>query len=187
MTLKQQIWEAHPYMPRLNKLKMAKYLPVGYSRLCAVSQLLGLPTPDKFCPKNSELSQEALTLRSSNGDLLCKFWIEPPNQNRIELPNGKALTEHDYYVLAGNQINTSGFIEGCGCTSCEGCRSAYLRDKADEISHALQKRVVPVGLPKDQRVNSTSPEVNERLPEVYRIPKPIPVIVGYVPLVTDGN
>lgn len=167
-------------MPRLNKLKMAKYLPIAYTRVCSASQLLGLPTPDKFLTKNCSISNDLLTIKSSD-EFICSMNLESLSMTLVD---GRVLTDHAYWELT-EQLTEQGYYPSCGCIDCSQIRADYEANQVAEVSRQMDTFSVPIKLPKEQRINSTSAEANARLPKEYQVPKAIPVIVDYQALLTE--
>ena len=168
-------------MPRLNKLKMAKYLPVLYSRVCTASQLLGLPVPEKFNPKNCSLNNVLLSVKADDGTLITSMDLET---FRLQLPDGRFLDQHSFWELSSKPTD-AGYYSDCGCSECTSIRDAFESQQADTLSRQMHHFVIPINLPREERINSTSPEANSRLPKDYQIVKPVPVIVSYQPLLTE--
>lgn len=187
MTLKDQIWKAHPYMPRVNKLKMATHLPRAYARACEASQRLGLQPPSKYNAKNCTLISDRLSIKDEDGCLICTFDLEQPYQNRLVLASGKVITDHEYHQLLEAETQEGNYYSDCECISCINNREKQTKKKAEELSRQLSERVIIVGLPKDKKINSISPEVNQKLPNEYKNPTRNLVIVGYFSTSTDSN
>lgn len=171
-------------MPRVNKLRMINNLPKAYARVCEISQLLGYDKPPNFSPKKSQLISDRLILVGEDGEQICTYSLEQPDVNTVVLANGKAITDHEFHKLKGENIEDTGFYLDCQCSNCIRRRDNHTKKVAEELSVGLDEHYVAIKVPKEQKITSVSPDLNERLPSEYKFP---PVIVGYYHTSTADN
>jgi hypothetical protein len=174
--LKRTIWETHPLLPRVNKLKMLKYLPLAFERLVLVSSQLDLPPPAPFNTKHSSLEDDLLTLRSDDASLLASLYVgtKPELVNHLFLPSNKTISEHQFHTMIGEQPDANGALHSCWCKNCRDIVSAPNERISDAIAEDFIERDFRVPIKVKHKINSLSPEVNERLPTEYRF-QPVPM------------
>jgi hypothetical protein len=156
--LKQQIWEAHPFTPRVNKLKLVKYIPVAVERLEDCSRLIGLSHPTSCDPAKCLIDDDMLVLRDSHGHTLGYFYVgdESRKLNMLVLSTGTSISEHEYHSIRGQ-------LDACHCTDCQSERIATVNQKAEEQIDLFAARSIPIHTPQEMKVKDVSPGVLERI------------------------
>lgn len=156
-SLRKQIWEAHPHMPRVQKLKLVKYIPLAYKRILLVSKHLELPEPEQADPVKCSIDENVLTLRSSSSALLGQFDLgkQPRTAYRLLLPSGHVFTEHEFH-----QLIQSG---ECQCPDCQRQKLEQQQHDEDSRMDFYAARYLQIHVPKEQKINAPSPELSRRL------------------------
>jgi hypothetical protein len=171
-TLKQRIWEAHPLLPRLSKLKMIKYLPIAYDRVVRVCKSLDLPAPNPYSPKYSKLSGDILTLRDNGTKILCHMYLGNSlnSVNALTLHNGRVISEHEYHLIEGEALNEHGYIPLCQCKYCAKAAAEQSTELKETIAGAFSDRSFAIHVPKEEKITDISPEKRDLLPTEFRVP-----------------
>lgn len=180
--LKQLIWEAHPYLPRIKKLKLVKFLPIGYERILLASEILGYPSPEPYDPLKCSITDDVVDLRSHEDNRVGDIYAgdKSGHVNELHLVNGLTLSEHDYNLLLGKTPNESGFIPGCLCLNCKRNILQQALDHEDDRMNQFQTRPVIVGISPEEKIFNVSPDVAERLSlGTAPITKQLPKIISY--------
>jgi hypothetical protein len=169
--LKKRIWESHPLLPRIKKLKLVKYLPIAFDRLVVISGLLGLPLPDFYSEKFSTIDDDDLVVCDQSNTELCRMYVgnKVDRVCTLTLPSGRQISEHEYHLLRGETPLPTGVITGCKCVECHLCLVSEKAEQIDRISEAFVDRPVRIHVPKEDKINSLSKEAQERLPNEYRV------------------
>jgi hypothetical protein len=170
-TLKEIIWEAHPYKTRLEKLRLLKYLPEIHQKITNAASLLGLQPPPPFDATLCEIDEDYLIIRSPQ-ELIGKAYIGTDCKltGHIILASGEEFSEHSYHQLTGKGTNEYGYIEGCGCLDCQ---SSVLQNQSrvnEERLKRYEERAIIVGLNPEDKIRT----VSERLQGLVDAPTNIP-------------
>lgn len=175
-SLKEQIWEAHPYKTRKEKLVLLKYLPFYYERIEQVAPLLHLEVPPKYDPVNSDVDDDYVILRSASNQPIADAYVgnEPDLLGHIIFPDGSEVTEHTYYVLLGRPLTEQGFIRECRCSDCQEAQ-LHAQIQADEQRmKRYEERAIEIGLTRTDKIRSVSDHLRD-LPNfpIYPVDPPI--------------
>ena len=185
--LKSTIWEAHPLLPRFNKLKMLKYLPLAFERLVLVSSKLDLPAPSPFNTQQSSLDDDVLIVSGDDASLLASLYVGTKSDlvNQLFLPNNESISEHKFHIMMGEQPDSNGALPSCCCKSCKDIASAPNQQISDAISEDFIERNFHLPINVGRKIYSLSPEANQRLPKEYRV-EPVPLnIVQFIRTSTE--
>jgi hypothetical protein len=164
MTLKDQIWEAHPYMPRVKKLKLIRHLDESYEQIQVICKHLGLPPPNAYDPPKCDIADDFLIIRDKDNQTIANVYIgqERTKIGLIVFPNGSMVTEHKYHLIQGHLPNDDGYIDQCRCADCQ---------QALLVQHEqIDKERIQVYADRVEKIRSAS----DRLPLTVDAPRNIP-------------
>lgn len=171
-SLKEIIWEAHPYKTRLEKLKLLRHLPDVFRRVSEVISILGLKPPPDFNASLCDITDDYLIIRDSTS-LIATAYIgnDPKLLGHIILPDKQEITEHSYYQLVGKEPNEHGFIEGCGCHICQ---NAVLKQQArfdEDRMKRYEERACIIGLKPEEKIQTVSGHLQGLVDAPINIPR----------------
>jgi hypothetical protein len=170
-TLKEIIWEAHPYKTRLEKLRLLKYLPEVFKRVTEAASFLGLPLPPSYDASECAITDDYLIIRDSTS-LIASAYIGNDTKllGHIEFPEGLQITEHTFHKLSGKEPNEHGYISGCSCLECQ---HAVLNQQAQLDGDRLKRyeeRACIVGLKPEEKIRTVSEHLQDLVDAPINIP-----------------
>lgn len=170
MTLKDQIWEAHPYMPRVKKLKLTRHLEESYEQVQVVCKHLGLPPPIAYDLSKCDITDDFLNIRDTDSQMIADAYIglEREKVGLIVLPNGSQVTEHKYNLIKGQVPNDDGYIDSCRCSDCQNALMLRHEEMNEERTERYLKRA--------QKIRSVSDDLPEHIDAPRNVP-PKPTIM----------
>ena len=106
-----------------------------------------------------------LVLRASDGSLVAMCYVGDSSKQlgHIIMNNGHELTEHEYLALTGSQVNDQGVFPGCACNQCTKRLVQQQAEAEEERLTRYDERALIIGLAREEKINSVSSTVAERL------------------------
>jgi hypothetical protein len=163
-SLKQQIWEVHPYMTRVKKLTLLHYLPIAYERVSEVLAVLGYQPPNAYELSCCDIEDDFLLIKDKSNQLIAKAYVgpKPSMVGSLLLPDGTSVSEHRFQLITGNTPNEYGYIDSCRCSDCQHAQLQYHEQLDKERTERYQQRVEKIR------------QVSDRLPESIPAPRNVP-------------
>jgi len=165
-TIKEQIWEAHPYMPRVKKLRLVRHLLPSYERVVKLCEYLEYSPPQAYDLPHCDVADDFLLIKDADNNSIADVYIGTDSDivGTIILPNGTQVSGHRLLLLEGLKPNDYGYIDDCQCSDCQNALLAH-QDLLDKERTERYKERASM-----EKVRS----VSERVPGHVDAPRNVP-------------
>lgn len=190
-SVKEEIEQYLPSMPRYKRIKLITHLIPCYKRALEAASLLEEPKPNEPAPAYCDIYDDYLILKDEEGKSIADVYVGKDSSilNHIIFESGNELTEHTMWLLKGAELLDGEYIKECKCGRCADYRANLLLENDSDHLTRNSERVLTVKSIGALKITGVSEQLLERMRDSTIISETTsgPKIMGYFPIVREDS